>query len=349
MYMLFPYSFKVRSFEFLVSSIYLTLIRKGKNRIPIMNCLENADIIVDISGDTFSSEYGIVSILSLGARIFSAKVLKKPVVLYCQSIGPFEGFVDRSLAVLFLKLADLTIAREYVTAKYLRSLGIKTPVCADQAFLLEPTWNKAPLNLPSNKFVIGINLSQYIDAIYGGDQQDNQYRLIMSQLIDLLVERYNAQILIIPEVKKQKENSYDDYYVSKQVFKDLKHKRDVTIIDGDHPPSELKAIAGYCDILISPRFHMVIFAVAQYIPSIAIAYIPKSYGIMKMLGQSEYVINYKDLDLNRLLSIVDKLIVNKSKIRGELMIKMDEIRKSAYYASELVEHLLLEKSGRSET
>jgi hypothetical protein len=60
-----PYSLKARSLEFLVSAIYLPLFRNRSVSMPIINCIHKADIIVDISGDTFSSEYGTISIIWL--------------------------------------------------------------------------------------------------------------------------------------------------------------------------------------------------------------------------------------------------------------------------------------------
>ncbi|RLJ09758.1 MAG: hypothetical protein DRP15_02550, partial [Candidatus Aenigmatarchaeota archaeon] len=332
-----------------LGAIYLRLTKNHSSRIPIIKCLNDADIIIDVSGDTFSSDYGKASIFSIGARIISAKMLRKPVVLYCQSIGPFRGLIDRLFAKLFLKLVDLIIVREFITANYLRRLGVHAYVCADPAFLLEPSPNAIVSQIPSSHKgpVIGINLSQYIDSLCGGDNPANKYRMIMSQLIDALIERYKAHILIIPEVKGQKPNSYDDYYVSRRIVDLLKHKEHVTIVAGDYSPSELKAIVGQCDILISPRFHLVIFALSQCVPAIAIAYSHKAYGIMDMLGQSEYVLSYEDLSLEQLMEKVEKLWVDKAcaKVRQELKIRTNEIRKRALNAGRLV-RLLLKQKGK---
>jgi len=134
----------------------------------------------------------------------------------------------------------------------------------------------------------------------------------MSQFIDNLIDRYDAHILIIPEFIERKQDSYDDYYVSKKILEQLKHKQYVSIIEGDYPPSKLKAIVGNCDVIVSPRFHMVIFALSQHIPSLAIAYSPKAYGIMEMLGQLEYLLDIKDLTLKQLMEKFDNLKLDKN-------------------------------------
>ena len=332
-----PYSFKIRSLEFLLAAI---LVKLNKNRLPsnlpIIRKISDADIIIDLSGDTISSEYGTGSILSIGIRLISAKFLKKHTVLFCQSIGPFTGFVDRNVAKFFLKFSDLIIAREYITAKYLKDLGIKPYVCADPAFLLKPDYTSLVLPLPANKPIFGLNLSQYIDVLYGGETSDNKYRLLMANFIDCLIERYNAHIVIIPEVKKQTPGAYDDFYVSEKILNLVKNRQSVTLINGDFSSSQLKAIVSYCDIIVSPRFHLAIFALAQNIPSIAIAYIPKSYGIMEMMNQSQYVIDYDKLNLDLLMAKVKALWTDRESISACIGKRMDVMRSRVNFAVSLV-------------
>jgi colanic acid/amylovoran biosynthesis protein len=318
-----------------------TLCTPFNESLPIVRCLKSADVIIDISGDSFSSTYGRIPILSIGLHIISAKLLRKPVVLYCQSIGPFKGRIDKIIAKYFLLITNLVIVREFISANYLKAMGIENHVCADPAFLLKSGIISKNLNLlRSQKPVIGINLSQVIDAKYGGEKPDNKYRAVMSQFIDSMIERYNVNIIIVPEVMQREGNSYDDFYVTKEIVKGLKYPRAVTVVDAECSPSELKTIVGKCELFISPRFHMIIFALSQNVPSIAIAYSPKSYGIMNMLGQLENVINFENLSIDDLLANVDRVWRKKMEIRENLEINMVEIRTRAYDAARLVKKLL---------
>lgn len=271
----------------------------------------------------------------MGLRVISAKLLRKPIVFFCQSIGPFYG-VDVFLAKRILNLVDLVIAREFLTAEYLKTLNVKASVYADQAFLLKSLPNLEFLPFSKNKPLIGITLSQLIDSKFQFMNGTNEYRTIMSDFIDLIIECYDTNVLIIPEVRKQEPNSYDDYYVSKMIINKIKHKERVSIIERDCSPSELKAIVSYCDILISPRFHMVIFALSSNVPSLAISYSPKTYGIMEMLKQSEHIIDYKELTLDLLMKKIEVLWINRDKIRQNLKENMVEIRRSAQNAAKMV-------------
>lgn len=334
--------------ELLLGALGAKLSRKSID-FSILKYLKDIDIIVDVSGDCYSPTiYGRSFMFALGCRVFTAKLLDVPIVLYCQSIGPFEAFLDRISAKFFLRTADLVIAREYITANELHKLGIEVPVCADQAFLLEPSPISVPLQLPNKQLIIGLNLSQHIDSLCGGEVLSNTYRQVMMKFIDNIIEKYNARILIIPEVVyhtfcEGANEAYDDYYLSKKIVARLKNPQAVTIVEGNPPPSELKTIAGYCDILISPRFHMVIFALAQNVPSLAIAYSTKVNGIMAMMGQSEYIINYKDLTYNVLVAKTEKLLKNKEEIKNFLRNKMVEMRSRALMASQMTRSLLEER------
>ena len=321
--------------ELFLGAIWLKLSKLVFRGFPMTKFLNETDVFVDISGDSYSSIYGKTAVLAMGLRVISAKLLRKPIIFFCQSIGPFYG-VDVFLAKLILNLVDFIIAREFLTAEYLKKLNINSFICADQAFLLKPLLNLELIPFSKNKPLIGINISQLIDSKFKLVSGTNKYRTIMSDFIDLLIEKYDANVLVIPEVRKREFNSYDDCYVSKIIINRLKHKERVSVIERDCSPSELKAIVSYCDILISPRFHIVIFALSSNIPSIAIAYSPKTYGIMDMLKQSEYIIEYKELTLDSLMKKVESLWINKDEIKQNLKENMVEVRRSAKTAANIV-------------
>ena len=329
------------TFELLVAAFALRTTGFSSSAFPMTKYLRDADIIVDISGDSYSSIYGKTSIASLGIRVISAKLLNTPIILYCQSIGPFYGRLDRTVAKFFLKLVDRVTVRESITEKHLKELGVSSYIYADQAFLLksDPSSLKPFQFTNKEKPIIGINLSQHIDSLYT-NKSSNKYRELMIQFIDILIERYDVNILVIPELRKKTVPAYDDYFVSKTIVSQLKHQDHVFIIQDDCSPSTLKAAVGYCSLLVSPRFHMVIFALSQRVPSIAIAYSPKALGIMNMLGQSQYVLNLNDLSINTLLQAVDNIWIDRDKISRALVLEIEKVQNIAFKATEQVQLLL---------
>jgi len=68
--------------------------------------------------------------------------LKKPIVMYSESIGPFNNALSKFIAKSLLNKVNLITLRDEVSREHLVGLGVKkTPVCltADPAFLLKPT------------------------------------------------------------------------------------------------------------------------------------------------------------------------------------------------------------------
>jgi polysaccharide pyruvyl transferase WcaK-like protein len=341
-----PCVLKNSTLELLLAAAWLRLTKRKISRWPMTEYLKETEIVVDISGDSYASLYGKTAVLAMGLRVISAKLARKPIVFFCQSVGPFNGKIDVFFAKRILHLVNLVIAREVLTADYLlKAFDVKAPVHADQAFLLKPSFNHGQVQLSKNKPLIGVNISQLIDSKFKLENSTNQYRIMMVDFIDALIERYNADVLIIPEVKKQEKNAYDDIYMSRVIVNRLKHKDHVSIAEADYSASELKGIVSNCDLVISPRFHIVIFALSSGVPAISIAYSPKTHGIMAMLKQSDYVLDYNTLTLPVLLEKTDSLWLNKTKVRQTLKSSMDDIQASAKKAAELVRKMLDNENG----
>ncbi len=101
----------------------------------ILKECQQADIIIDISMDTFN-----MFPIEISRQIMTELLLGKPVVIYAQTIRPLKGKIASWFAKLTLNRVSLITVREEISQRYLNKLGInRTPiyVTADPAFLLE--------------------------------------------------------------------------------------------------------------------------------------------------------------------------------------------------------------------
>ena len=97
-----------------------------KSRIFLHNLL-NSDIVISSPGG-FLQDYNIFS--SLIPNVFllcSAKVLRKPVIIYAQSLGPFRNKILRSFVQLILNRVEAIILREEISKYFLNEANINTP------------------------------------------------------------------------------------------------------------------------------------------------------------------------------------------------------------------------------
>ncbi len=97
----------------------------------------SADIIVDMRGEGFRN--ASVSIFQ-SIQLLLGVLLRKLVVVYAQSLGPFQSRINKLLAKFTLRKMSLITIREPVSVTYFQSLGIdkQAYLCGDQAFLLRP-------------------------------------------------------------------------------------------------------------------------------------------------------------------------------------------------------------------
>lgn len=300
------------------------------------------DCVLDLSGDTISDDYGKLTSFGLLYDVIIYKcLLKKPYVIYAQSLGPFNSILTKAAAKLAFSLIDLIIIREGITAQYLKNLGVKKFMMgADPAFILPTIKKDALIKILNNEgilideILVGINMSQHIYNILG-----NKYINVHAKLVDHIIEKLNANVVLVPHVIHE---GFDDRSVSSLTYSKIKNKKFVTIVNGDYTPEEIKSIIGTCDIFIGARMHATIASTSMFVPTVGIAYSHKMHGIIgEMLGLEDYVIDLKDLDHDILFKKVMKAWQAREQIREHLRKVIPKIKKKALKNGALLEKLLI--------
>ncbi len=302
----------------------------------------NTDIVVDLSGDSFSDSKGGKSIIN-STILLIALLFKKPIVLFSQSIGPFKKWI-LPLPKFVLNHVDLIIAREEITKHYLESIGIKKGihVTSDCAFVLEPCTREhvEEILLEENiyeigRYLVGISVNAMLD------DKDSKYVNIMAQITDYLIQRKRAHVIFVPHSLSPNEGEIDDdRFVSEKICRLVRNKQKVNLIKGDYTPEELKGLIGLCDVFIGGRMHANIAALSSCIPVIATAWSHKYHGIMQALGQERYVCDFKSMIVEDLKVKIDEIWDNRTKVKKVLSIKIKTQKQLAWSSGQLVRDLL---------
>lgn len=311
----------------------------------------DSDIIIDLSGDGFTDDYGSMASIASCCDILLCKFLNKPIVIYAQSIGPFKNKLTKSLSKFCLNRVDLLIVRDEITKNYLQEIGITNMVhfTADSAFLLEVSPHKRIVEILAKENIdgtdrplIGISASQHLydlELKESESDSENHYISLMTKIVNYLIDKLNAQIVFVPHVTND-DRPVDDRFVAEKIFEKANKKGKIRLINNEYSPEELKGIIGQCDLFIGARMHANIAATSSYVPTLAIAYSHKSYGIMDMLGMKEYVIDFREMNIEEIKTKIDDLWINKDKIRIKLKSNVDLIKKRALSNGELVRDLV---------
>jgi len=305
-----------------------------------------SDLIIDLSGDSFS-DYGNYSIFSILSILIGLSFGKK-IALYSQSIGPFRR-ISVPLVKLCLNKSNLIVIREVETENILKKIGVNfthTYLAPEIAFLLKSAppektseiFQKEGIS-KSNRPLIGLGTNIFVhNGLKSGNESDV---ILMANIADFLVEKIGAQVILIPHVIIPAQYNFeDDRFLSQEIFQRIKNKDNVRLINGDYTAVELKGIIGQCDLFIGTRMHSNIASTSMYIPTVALSWSHKYHGIMRMLGQEEYCCDFRIATFDDITQKISAAWQNKSEIREELILRVPEIKKSAFKTGELIKNLI---------
>jgi colanic acid/amylovoran biosynthesis protein len=277
------------------------------------------------------------------ATLFLARWLRKPIALAPMTIGPFFGSINRYLARAALRGATQIWLREQSSYDALLRLGITGPdlrVTTDIAFLLEPRRTSRVQNLQAAILEgrprpwIGVSVRHYdFPGHPDSAAQLETYKNSMTELTRHVVDTYGGSVIFVPQVVGEPR---DDLQVADEVSRRAGRKGHVHIVRDDLSPEELSALYSEFDAFVGVRMHANIFALVAGVPTLAIAYEPKTRGIMKYLQLERFALDIRTLEPQSLKSKFDELIRERDFVRGFLSANIKAIRsEAAVFATEI--------------
>lgn len=261
-----------------------------------VSALANSDIIVSSPGgyihDTNSAYY--IALL----HIFLCKCMSLPVILAPQSFGPINSNFGRIIAKYVLNKCDVICTRESYSKEFLLSLDVKPNLileCGDSAFWdhnvslsdVDKTLSDLGIN-PDEKF-LGMTLVNWTFP----NQKDGRllrqkYLEAVSSIINEVFEKYGLRTVVFNQVT-------DDLNISKNLIELCQNS--VVIDEYEKDPVLLRGIISRSYVFLGTRFHSCIFALMSFVPTLAIAYLPKTEFILKDLNMED-----RFFDINNLIA-----------------------------------------------
>lgn len=309
--------------------------------------MAGADIIVSLAGgDSFSDIYGMGRFLYVSLPQILALLLDKKLVLLPQTIGPFQGAAAKAIAQSIMKRAAVVYSRDRIgVGETERLLGAvagdgKVRFCYDVGFLLDPVKPVVtdlaglPERNRDHSPVVGFNVSGLL--FMGGYTHKNMfglridYRQLVFEIIEHLIRRENATILLIPHVFGAKEHAENDATVCEMIYRELgqKYQNRLYMARGNYNQHEIKYIIGLCDFFIGSRMHACIAALSQNVPTISIAYSRKFAGVMQSIGVENLVADPRKLGNDEIIGIIDDAFERRASLRGHLESTMPRVKET---------------------
>lgn len=318
--------------------------------------IDRADLILDLSGDSISSDYGWVANLTVVLPLLIARLIGKPFYLCAQSIGPFgKKWIDH-LTIDLLKSAQLITVREGLTMEILSAFGIINNVrrTQDLTFVLPLSGTEECQCLADLEGIdlsrewVGVSVSSIIARYAFHDLTsaacEEAYIDAMATFCDELHERYGFSILFVPHVVIPGQSN--DRRITVMVQKKMRYKETSWVIKGDYTGAQLKSLIGLCRFFVGSRMHATIAALSQGIPTLTLVYNHKTIGINgDVLGMHNYLIDVRRTTSKvfgkTLMLCFAQLVENADFLRSTLLSILpricEEARANAWFAVDFLD------------
>jgi colanic acid/amylovoran biosynthesis protein len=299
------------------------LIRSNKD---IVKEYKDADWVI-FCGGQYITNLGPGLIIALYEIIFS-KLLGKPVMIWANSLGPFNSKYIRPFVKRVLNKVDLITTREATSKKFLDDIGVTAPVfvSADAAFTLPSISREEAITLiereteiPKNELMVGVTAIPWNFPGEKGDanKKFDNYLGAVAGAVDYIIEKLNAHVFFFPQVILPPIK--DDRPISMKVLNKIRNKSKATVLTADYAPEQIKGMYGCMSLLIGTRFHSCILAQSMHVPTIAIEYSGhKALGIMRLLDLEEYVCDINTITTDELTSKIDKIWAERDEVKKKL-------------------------------
>jgi polysaccharide pyruvyl transferase WcaK-like protein len=285
-----------------------------------------------------------------------AKILRKPVVIYANGTHSFGSRIWEFLALFVLNNVDLITTRDEDSFLYLKRFvwnSARIYLTGDPSILLRPSFSEkvkdalSMENTDKSKMLVGVALSHEVlsDAFPTIKDPSVKYQkavIEIGRLLDNLIERFGAQIIFIPHCIEPYRRR-DDRIVAKDIYKCMKNKHKVCLIDKEYSPEELKALMSKFNLLISTRVHAAVSALSTLVPSIVITRPTdkRAYGLVgKNLDQEKWIYNIINLNADELFIYVKNLLLASDKMRNDLPFTVNLAKKKALLNGILLKALM---------
>lgn len=299
------------------------------NPIALFREIRRCDTLVFGGGSLLQDTTSTRSLMYYLFVIRLAERLGKKVMLYANGIGPISGERSRRRTARAVSGATKVTLRDPESEQELRSMGVERRdmlITADPVFLLEPGtaqrgWEILKKAGAEKKPFFAVSIRPW---------KDSAFEAKIAEICDEIVRKYNLNAVFITM-----QPGADDE-VSRRTAARMKEPS--TVLSGSMTPSDMMAVIGESEFIISMRLHSLIFAARSETPAIGISYDPKLDAYIKMLGQpsagsiesldvSDVLTKAEDVYRNRegyvtLLGEKRRELTEKARINGEVLKNM---------------------------
>jgi len=268
-----------------------------------MKLYRQCDAVIDAGGGSLYSSNRHKFSLGLYQHLFNlwfGKKIGKSVLIAPQSIGPFNSDRERNSTAHLLRMLDCVMIREKISSSFLREYNVPHVLVPDIAFLgnfvipaSQAAKHYTALLPDKQQMRVGVTVLDWRWAKPGlsnndeGEKQISRYLDAISSALISVAKTTQLHVSIFPQVTAGYGDT--DLGISQRLMKMIEgHVTTVKVAEGDWTPSDLCHMYGEMDAFVASRMHSAIFAITRGVPTLALAYQPKTIGTFELLNLGQY-------------------------------------------------------------
>jgi polysaccharide pyruvyl transferase WcaK-like protein len=236
-----------------------------------------------------------------------ARATQVPYAVMGESVGPLANFWARHLTKSLLEQARLIGVREELSRETLIDAGIspaRITTTLDNAFWVKPRRSDRVDQLLrehdlADRGFLAVTCRPWPDT--------PRYIPELAGTLDLLVpSRFERAALVANMYDPRGAPYVDDRAATGLLYDQVSRKDRVSVIAEDLAPDELASVYGAASVVLGTRLHSVILGLVGGAPVVAVSYSgPKTRGVMRLLGLSDYVLDIETFDRRAASELAD--------------------------------------------
>lgn len=274
------------------------------------------DVVIDAAGFSYSDNLGTGNMKELADSCKRWKKNDTTIIMLPQAFGPFKNQRSKRLMKTVTEKADLIFARDEISFQHISNLitdkgNIKTG--PDFTNLLE---GKAPGYFDPVKYKYCLIPNWRMIRNVDNQTSDNYISFMVTCARYLQQQNVNPFFLI--------HEGEQDKVLADKINSRLEEQIDIIHEDD---PVKLKGIIGSCEGTIGSRFHGLVSALSQGVPSLATAWSHKYQMLMKEYDFEQGLVQM-DMDKDEVHEKLDMIIDDHSRkhIKQSLMKQSEELK-----------------------
>jgi colanic acid/amylovoran biosynthesis protein len=305
------------------------------------------DLIVSSGGTYLVRNYWLIPVVF---ELRVALLLRKPLILYTQSVDHFDDLLSRLRLRPIFKRARLILLRDeqsHANIKEIVPTLNNVHIVADVAFSLADrnrlvgVREKPPESeARTPRVAVSVRNWPYFKSQSHKSGLERYSKSIARAVTDLVIH-HGAEVDFLSTCQGVREYRYDDSKVATQICQLLTPavRRSVRVDSDFHTPKELRDMLSSYDFVISTRMHFAIQALGAGVPVFPIAYEFKTAALFERLGLSKWVEDIEYLTPERLTRAVDKFMSQLDQLVPQLFERVELLHDEALATQDLLQDM----------